>query len=127
MVADISGSMSGSALTAAKNVMNSFLSGIQFQIGDKASLITFADQVYTNIGFTSDYNQISNTINSLGASGSTAFYDALYVAVNQTAMQSGAKWIIAVVNRYGSDRCCGIRIQSLIFQQVHLFLLTIDS
>lgn len=128
MVADISGSMSGSALTAAKNVMNSFLSGIQFQIGDKASLITFADQVYTNIGFTSDYNQISNTINSLGASGSTAFYDALYVAVNQTAMQSGAKCIIAFTDGQDNMSKCdpAIITELAIRYKIPIFIIGID-
>ena len=128
MVGDISGSMSGSALTAAKNVMNSFLSGIQFQIGDKASLITFADQVYTNIGFTSDYGQISSTINSLSASGSTAFYDALYVAVNQTAMQSGAKCIIAFTDGQDNMSKCdpAIITELAIRYKIPIFIIGID-
>lgn len=128
MVADISGSMSGRALTAAKNVMNSFLSGIQFQIGDKASLITFADQVYTNIGFTSDYGQISSTINSLDANGGTAFYDALYVAVNQTAMQSGAKCIIAFTDGMDNVSKCdpSIVTELAIRYRIPIFIIGID-
>lgn len=128
MVADISGSMSGSALSEAKTVMNSFLSGIQFQIGDKASLITFADQVYTNIAFTSDYSQISGTINALGASGSTAFYDALYVAINQTAMQSGAKCIIAFTDGMDNMSKCdpAIITELAVRYKIPIFIIGID-
>ena len=128
MVADISGSMYGSALSEAKTVMNSFLSGIQFQIGDKASLITFADQVYTNIAFTSDYSQISGTINALGASGSTAFYDALYVAINQTAMQSGAKCIIAFTDGMDNMSKCdpAIITELAVRYKIPIFIIGID-
>lgn len=95
MVADVSGSMEGSPLTAAKNIMINFLQNIQFNIGDKASLVSFADEVYTDVAFTSDGTELASAVNRMSAGNSTALYDAIYVAINQTAMQNGAKCVIA--------------------------------
>lgn len=75
--------------------MSNFINMVQFEIGDKVSLISFAETVHSEIAFSSDYNLLSRAISNLTTGNLTALYDALYVAVNQTAMESGAKCIVA--------------------------------
>ncbi|HHX59147.1 MAG TPA: YARHG domain-containing protein, partial [Epulopiscium sp.] len=106
LVADVSGSMQGSPITYAQEVMRKFVGMIQFQIGDKVSLISFADQVYSELPFSSDANAVINAINGLKLGNKTALYDALYVAINQTAMQSGAKCIIAFTDGMDNASQC---------------------
>ena len=106
MVADVSGSMDGSPLTAAKNVMINFLQNIQFNIGDKASLVSFADEVYTDVAFTSDGAALASAVNRMSAGNSTALYDGIYVAINQTAMQNGAKCVIAFTDGMDNASKC---------------------
>ena len=95
MVADVSGSMNGIPLSEAKWVMGNFLNTIQTEAGDRVSLISFADQVNIQTAFTGDTNLVRNAVNNLVTYDMTALYDALYVAINQTASQEGAKCIIA--------------------------------
>ncbi len=95
MVADVSGSMIGEPLSEAKWVMENFLNTIQTGAGDRVSLISFSDQVDIQTGFTSDISAARAAVDGLSTYDMTALYDALYVAVNQTAAQSGAKCVIA--------------------------------
>ncbi len=106
MVADVSGSMEGSPLVAAKNIMINFLQNIQFNIGDKASLVSFADEVYTDVVFTSDGAALASAVNRMSSGSSTALYDAIYVAINQTAMQNGAKCVIAFTDGMDNASKC---------------------
>lgn len=106
MVADVSGSMNGSPMIAAKNIMINFLQNIQFNIGDKASLVSFADEVYTDVAFTSDGTALTSAVNRMSPGSSTALYDALYVAINQTAMQNGAKCVIAFTDGMDNASKC---------------------
>lgn len=95
MVADISGSMNGSPLSSAQYIMSSFLDNVQFGIGDQVELTLFSNGVYTAQEFTGDKGAIVNQINNLYTQDMTSLYDALYVAVNRTAIQNGAKCVIA--------------------------------
>lgn len=95
MLADVSGSMDGQPLQEAKYVMNDFLNSVQTGAGDSVSVISFADSVYINTSFTTDINLARNAVNGLITFNMTALYDGLYVAVEQTAAQDGAKCVIA--------------------------------
>ncbi|WP_069999271.1 YARHG domain-containing protein [Cellulosilyticum sp. I15G10I2] len=106
MVADVSGSMQGEPLFFAKNIIKDFISSIQFNIGDKVSLISFADHVHSDIPFTSDDREVMRAVNSMQIGDRTALYDALYVAINQTAIQSGAKCIIAFTDGQDNASLC---------------------
>lgn len=101
MVADTSGSMDGLPIIDAKNVMCNFLKSVQVNAGDKISLISFDDEVQVQTTFNNNIQSTQNIINNLSTDGSTALYDALYVAINQTASQDGAKCIIAFTD--GAD------------------------
>ena len=95
VVADASGSMEGSYINVAKQIMSRFVSSVQFEVGDKVSVMSFADQVSLYCGFTEDRGTVQSSIDLINTSGATALYDALYTAVSQTAMQEGAKCVVA--------------------------------
>ena len=103
MTADLSGSMMGSPLQEAKTVMSQFLANVQQQAGDQVSLISFNNEVSVHTAFTNDLGSVTNAVNALTIpqDKSTALYDALYVSLQQTAQQSGAKCIIAFTD--GAD------------------------
>ena len=95
MVADVSGSMQGTPLSKAKSIMNNFLDSVQFNIGDKVELTTFSTGVQQAVEFTKDKSTLSQTINGLTTGNMTSLYDALFAAVNTTAVQDGAKCVVA--------------------------------
>ena len=95
MVADVSGSMQGGPIESAKYVMSNFLENVQFGVGDKVELTAFSDGVYTLEEFTNDKQAIRDEIDYLQLGNMTSLYDALLAAVNKTAVQNGAKCVIA--------------------------------
>lgn len=95
MVADVSGSMQGSPIESAKQVMSNFLDNVQFGVGDKVELTVFSDGVYTLEEFTDNKQAIKDEIDYLQLGNMTSLYDGLLAAVNKTAVQSGAKCVIA--------------------------------
>ncbi|MBF8984410.1 VWA domain-containing protein [Lutibacter sp. B2] len=107
MVADVSGSMAGAPIDTAKYIMNNFLDNVQFGIGDKIELTAFSDGVYTLTDFTTNKQMISDKINYLNTGDMTSLYDALFAAVNKTAIQNGAKCIIAFTDGMDNNSKCG--------------------
>lgn len=101
MVADVSGSMNGTRLVQAKNVMQTFLNSVQFSIGDQVELTTFSTGVQTAVSFTKDKSKIDTVIQGLTTNNMTSLYDALFASVNTTAVQSGAKCVVAFTD--GAD------------------------
>lgn len=95
MVADVSGSMDGSPMNEAKNVMSNFIGSVQFGAGDKVELISFSTGVYIEQEFTDSADRLVNCINGLWTDNMTSLYDALYTAVLRTASQTGAKCVMA--------------------------------
>lgn len=95
MVADVSASMNGTPLTKAKSIMSTFLESVQFDIGDEVELTTFSTGVQQAIPFTKDKSKISQRIMNLTTDNMTSLYDALFAAVNTTAVQNGAKCVVA--------------------------------
>lgn len=101
MVADVSASMNGTPLMKAKNIMQTFLNSVQFSIGDKVELTTFSTGVQTAVAFTKDKAEIDSNIQNLITDNMTSLYDALFAAVNTTAVQNGAKCVVAFTD--GAD------------------------
>ncbi|MGH4120762.1 TcaA NTF2-like domain-containing protein [Clostridium sp.] len=95
MVADVSGSMSGEPLEKAKYIMTDFLEEVQFNIKDKVELTAFSNGVRTCASFTDNKEFLKNEIYNLQTDDLTALYDALFAAVNTTAVQNGAKCVMA--------------------------------
>lgn len=95
MVADVSGSMSGSPLADAKQVMSGFVKSLQFNAGDMVELTSFATGVVLEEEITADSNVLLNKINGLSTGDMTSLYDALYTAVGRIASQAGARCVVA--------------------------------
>ena len=72
---DTSGSMSGAALNQAKAAATSFIN--QSRPGDQIAIVTFADEVIVNTGFTSSTDDLVQRIAGIQAAGETAFNDAV--------------------------------------------------
>ncbi len=101
MVADVSGSMSGSPLNEAKSIMNNFISSVQFEAGDLVELTSFATGVRLEQEFCDDASLLTQKVNGLVTGDMTSLYDALYTAVERVAAQTGARCVIAFTD--GND------------------------
>lgn len=95
MVADASGSMSGSSIETAKDTMAEFLRQVQYQSGDMVSLVVFSNYVDLQTEFSPRYSDVKEHIDSIYADGGTALYDTLYTTLQNTARQGGARCVIA--------------------------------
>lgn len=95
LVLDTSGSMQGTPLTEAKNIMEKFINNIQFQVGDSVKFTSFNSFIDKETEFMSDISGLKNILYSLNASGGTKLYDTLIYAVQDTSIRDGAKCVIA--------------------------------
>ncbi|MGL4848481.1 MAG: serine hydrolase [Clostridium sp.] len=94
MIMDTSSSMQNN-MGECKTAAMDFLNNLNFNKGDKVSIIEFNDIARVNNYFTSDKESLLNSIRGLDTYGQTALYDALIDGLNQTNMQDGLKCIIA--------------------------------
>lgn len=112
MVADVSGSMNNGPIEKAKNIMINFLEVVQFNIKDKVELTAFSSGVRTYASFTDNKELLRNEIINLRTGDQTALYDALFAAVNTTAVQDGAKCVLAFTD--GQDNFSKITPEEVI-------------
>nr|WP_106790597.1 VWA domain-containing protein [Massilistercora timonensis] len=101
MVADVSGSMNGSPLNEAKNIMNNFINSVQFEAGDLVELTSFSTGVRLEQEFCDDPDLLTQKVNQLFTDDMTSLYDALYTSVERVAAQNGARCVIAFTD--GND------------------------
>jgi len=84
LAVDVSGSMADQArLPHARDAAKRFLG--QLRPGDRAAIVSFADEVLVNQSFTSDRVLLTRAIDRLTAGGETALYDALSQSVTRVA------------------------------------------
>lgn len=117
IVADVSDSMNismtsqGTDMEVSQEAMVNFVNQIQFNVGDKAGLMSFADGIKRNLYFTDDKNLLINEINNLQMGNMTSLYDALYASINQIATTKGAKCVIAFTD--GEDTNSELRPEAV--------------
>jgi tight adherence protein B len=80
LVIDVSGSMEGAPMEAAKAAAANFVS--QKRPGDFIALVTFGDTVQTVSGFTTNIEALNARIAELEAAGETAFNDGVIQGIN---------------------------------------------
>jgi VWFA-related protein len=92
---DVSGSMSGAGIAAAKTAASNFVSGLG--VKDRVAIVTFDENVNTLIDSTTDHAAIRNkisTIESIRGAG-TCLYDAAFQAIQIASMlPSGRRAVV---------------------------------
>ena len=129
MLADVSGSMSGSPLYEAQNIMDRFLNSVQFAAGDMVALTSFSNGVYIEQDFTNDARLLEQAVDNLYTQDMTAFYDALYVSVNKVAARSGARCVIAFTDGMDNYSSCSPSDVIALAQRYHIpiFIIGVGS
>ena len=107
IVADVSGSM-GDAMYTVQDAIYNLTPCMQFNIGDKAALYSFADTVEREQYFTTDKNALKNAIYGLQHGNMTALYDALAFSLSEIIVQNGAKCIIAFTDGIENASHCSM-------------------
>lgn len=80
LVLDTSSSMGGD-LPLVKRAAGGLLS--QLRPGDRAAVVAIKDAIAVPQPLTTDHNKVTEAVNALRASGSTAMYDALYTSLRE--------------------------------------------
>ena len=129
MVADVSGSMSGSPLREAKDIMSNFVNSVQFDAGDMVELTSFSTGVRLEEEFTDDASLLISDINNLATDDMTSLYDALYTAVGRVAAQTGARCVIAFTDGNDNYSSCSVDDVISIANRYHIpvFIIGIGS
>jgi VWFA-related protein len=99
LVLDISGTMSGPGITAAKDAASNFIVGLAE--GDRVAVITFNDEITTIIDYTTDHQAARDQITMVDAkrNAGTCLYDAAYQAVQMSAsLPSGRRAVILLTD-----------------------------
>lgn len=109
LVADRSGSMSGSAITNAMVGIDSFLKGVQSN--DYVALLTFASDVTVDENFTQNVGTVFNKVKSISVGGGTRLYDALGKAIQMLSNREGRKVIVFLTD--GQDGGSNFTVRDL--------------
>jgi len=83
LVLDVSGSMAGSGITAARAAALTYAKGLPADV--KVGLLTFADTPHTLLAPTTDRTALTVALGKVRAGGNTALYDGIIAAVAATA------------------------------------------
>jgi len=120
IVIDKSGSMSGSAISDTKKGALNFLSNMKQN--DKASLVSFSDQISMDVPLTSDMSQLKRGVNRVSVSGATKLYDALASSVKHLLSSSGSRIIVYLTD--GKDTGSNFSLDNLhsMFQGENVFV-----
>jgi len=95
VVLDTSGSMKN-AVSAVHEAAGQFIAQIRKE--DRVLVLSFANEVVTVQAFSSDLDTLRTAINSCGAKGGTALYDAVVAAVESLRGEKGRKAIILLTD-----------------------------
>jgi len=99
LVLDISGTMSGPGIAAAKEAASNFIAGLAEK--DRVAVITFNDEITTIIDYTTDHQAARDQIAMVDAkrNAGTCLYDAAYQAVQMSAsLPSGRRAVILLTD-----------------------------
>lgn len=85
------------ALWHAKRAAQAYIAALD-TMKDAVSVIGFAAHVMEKISLTTDYNRGSKAVEGMRAEGGTAFYDAVYMALDETNKGVGIKAVVALTD-----------------------------
>lgn len=92
LVIDVSGSMQGANITAAKAAASAFIRNMD--AFDRTSIVSFSNCYTVVQGFTSDTTVLLAAVNGLVATGRTAHFDGVWAGVDLTIPETGSKAVI---------------------------------
>ena len=95
LVLDVSGSMSGAGIAAAKTAASNFVSGLG--LADRVAIVTFDENVKNQIDFTTDHAAVRNKISTIEAirGAGTCLYDAAFQAIQMAStLPSGRRAVV---------------------------------
>ncbi len=92
LVIDVSGSMAGANITAAKAAASGFVRNMD--IFDRAAIVKFSSCYTVVQGFTSDTTLLLSAIAGLTTGGTTAHFDGVWAGVGLTIPELGSKAVI---------------------------------
>ena len=125
MVIDKSGSIDNNSMGKIKNVVNAFARSMNFAIGDKTEIVAFNQDVNVECSYANVLNNITNAVNGITPSGSTALYDAIYAGVLHSSNVGGARCVIAFTD--GDDNASHYKSNDVITfalkQQVPVYII----
>ncbi len=104
-VLDMSQSVTGAKLADLRRAAGAFIDGLTTD--DRAALICFSQQVALNEPLTSDLARVSETLQTVSGTGSTAMRDALYAAIR--LHEAGDRRAAAIVFSDGIDNLSWLR------------------
>lgn len=97
--------------------------------GDRSGLISFSDRVYVRQLLTQDTQKLIETLSLIQPKGGTAFYQALWDAIEEIRWENGNKIILALTD--GKNTELGPPLEKIIEQakkyQIRLFLIGFGS
>jgi VWFA-related protein len=99
---DISGSMAGAPLDAAKRAAESFIGLLK--PGDKAALVTFDQDVYVNLGLTDDKDALTKAVRELKYKGDTALYQAVIDSAKILEAAPAGRRIVVILTDGKNDK-----------------------
>ena len=129
LIADRSTSLNATDLGKIKNAMKTFVSNMDFSVGDKAEVISFGSDITNICSFTNNKQALNNGIDSMVLDGSTALYDAIYRGISHAVTQNGARCVVVFTD--GQDNHSSNTKQSIINyalqQQVPIYVVGVGN
>lgn len=129
LATDKSGSIDFSDMDKIKRVMSDFIDNLQYDIGDKAEILAFDSIVQQMCYYTNDVSLLKNGIYNMSSDGQTALYDAIYMGINHSALQGGARCVIVFTD--GHDNASRYSqwdvIDYSILNQVPVYIIGVGS
>jgi len=110
LVLDVSGSVAGDELSHLIDAGQQLVHTLHPD--DRASLITFSQQVLVDVPLTSDMSSVSKALAGLEGSGATSMNDAIHVAMNLRPLDTSRSVIIVFSD--GADNLSWSRPEGLI-------------
>jgi tight adherence protein B len=109
---DSSGSMKGDPITDSIGAASTFVN--EMRGIDKTAVLSFADTVTIHSGFTSDHNQLKNSISGIEAKGDTSLFDGIYSACDLFRGGENIKHRYLIVLSDGADTASSHTVEEVI-------------
>lgn len=99
---DISGSMAGAPIEAAKRAAESFVGLLK--PGDKAALVTFDQDIYVKVGLTDNKETLTTAIRAINYQGDTALYQAIVDSAGILDAAPAGRRIVVILTDGKNDK-----------------------